>query len=143
MAGELKLESGREVALRELQQRSTYEGLLNGLPTREKNQKLLARLLQENAHRRYGVAPYIITPIEREIVLPEGETYPFGSPASLPRVHCVARFESITPTAAGAGDASGLAVIWFQEQFQYPPAADVAAQIKAIRWEEHAGNFEY
>jgi hypothetical protein len=142
VTGELKLESGREVVLRELQQRSTYEGLLNGLPTREKNQRLLARL-KENAHPRYGVAPYIIAPTEQEIVLPEGETYPFGTPASLPRVQCIARFESVTPTAAGAGDASGLVVIWFQEQFQYPPAAEVAAQMKAIRWEVHAGNFEY
>lgn len=55
----------------------------------------------------------------------------------------VARFTSLSPTANGTGDASGLVVVWFQEQFAFPPAEDIASQLRSLNWERHAGNFEY
>jgi hypothetical protein len=143
MKNDIKLCSGRVVALRELRQSSTYEGLLNGLPTKERNQKLVSQLLEQHRHQRYEVAPLLIKAFEREIALPDDEVYPFGTPAALPSVTCVGRFESLDPTTPHSGDASGLTVIWFQDHFQYPPPPEILAQLESIKWESHAGNFDY
>ena len=143
MKNDIKLQTGRSIYLRELRQYEVYEGLLNGLPTRELNEKFMARLLEEEASPTYQSAPYIITPIERKIEMPEGETYPFGTPAALPSVVCICRFESLFPRASEQGDASGMVVIWFQEDFHYPPEQDIVIQILNIDWESLAGDFEY
>ena len=45
--GELDLSSGRRLSLRELQQYLTYEGLLEGLSTVERNKHRLGRLVTE------------------------------------------------------------------------------------------------
>lgn len=140
---QIVLESSRFITLRELRLRGTYEGLLNGLPTREKNLRLLERIAKNEGCARYGVAPIIISPVEVEIELPEGEEYPFGFPARLPDIYCIARFESIAPTQDGAGDASGLVIVWFQENFSVPPSPDILHQLKSVEWEKYAGNFQY
>jgi hypothetical protein len=142
MSNKMHLQSGLVLLVRELRQLSTYEGLLEGLPTKEKNQKLIARLLQQQVDPRYAVPAHLILPNERMIEMSEGEIYPFGTPAALPSVTCIGRFESLSPTARGKGDASGLVVI-FQEDFQYPPPDEVTARLEANEWEKHAGNFEY
>lgn len=143
MKTELKLQTGRMVMLRELRQYGTYEGLLNGLPTKERNQKRLAHLIEEEGRNRYNTAPYLIEPAERTLELPKGDVYPFGTPSALPAVTCICRLESFAPTPRGTGDASGLVVIWFQNVFQYPPPGEIDAQLKAIDWDGLAGNFEY
>lgn len=143
MSHEFKLRSGRTVRLRDLRQRGTYEGLLEGLPTSERNKRLMASLLRDEAHALYAVPAYLIAPLEQAIRLPEGESYPFGTPAALPAITCVGRFDSLSPTATGSGDASGLVVIWFQEEFQYPPPSDIVASLQLIDWDAHAGNYEY
>jgi len=143
MPNEIELHSGRIVFVRELHQIGTYEGLLNGLPTKEKNERLVARILQERVHARYGMPVHLIAPRERMLKMPDGETYPFGTPAALPGVTCVGRFESLSPTRKDAGDASGLVVLWFQETFQYPLSPEILTSLQAIDWQACAGNFEY
>ena len=85
----------------------------------------------------------IVPPVEDEIKLPQGEEYPFGFPARLPQIYCTARFESLSPTRNGEGDASGLVVVWFQEEFSVPPSPEILQHLRSIEWEKHAGNFEY
>jgi hypothetical protein len=143
MTDEIKLQSGRSIYLRELHQYGVYEGLLNGLPTRERNEKFVTRLLKEEVSQTYQSTPYLIPPVEQIIEMPEGNTYPFGTPAALPSVVCICRFESLLPKASTQGDASGMVVIWFQENFHYPPEREIVMQIQQIDWESHAGNFEY
>lgn len=143
MSNEIELTSGRVVFLQELHQIGTYEGLLNGLPTKERNERFVARMLQEQVHTRYAMPVYLIAPHERVLEMPDGETYPFGTPAALPAVTCVGRFESLSPTRKDAGDASGLVVLWFQETFQYPLPPEILAGLQAIDWQAYAGNFEY
>jgi len=140
---QIVLGSSRSIALRELRLRGTYEGLLSGLPTKEKNRRLLERLAKSEVHARYGVAPHIVPPVETEIELPSGETYPFGLPARLPQVVCTARFESLSPTSKSAGDASGLVVVWFQEDFAVPPPSEVLLRLQSIDWDSDAGSFDY
>jgi hypothetical protein len=142
MNREFKLQSGRLVMLQELRQRVTYEGLLNGLPTAEKNKALVKRLLTDQSLQPYGTAPVLLPFVERLIELPPGEEYPFGTPSALPSVTVIARFTSISPTLSGKGDASGLVVLWFQEAFSFPPSAETLSQLGVVDWEQHAGNYE-
>lgn len=134
----LTLNSGRGVRLESLRQYGTYRGLLEGLPTIENNQRMIEGLLKERSH---GAPPLLIRAVEKLIELPPGRKYPFGTPSALPSVTCIIRLESHLPTVGGEGDESGLTVIWFQEDFSFPPTSEIEAQIKAIQWDDLAGNF--
>ena len=143
MTGEVQLRTGREITVSEFRQLSTYEGQLEGLPTKEKNERLLQRLSNDETLASYGVPLAVLPPTESLIELPPDYEYPFGTPAALPSVMVVARFTSMSPTNKGEGDASGLTVAWFQEGFSWPPPAEVLSQLEALDWEHLAGNFEY
>jgi hypothetical protein len=133
----------RSARLHELRQSLTYEGLLEGLPTVEGNQRRIKYVLQKSESQRYGVGPYLVPPVEKPIERPSGEPYPFGTPSSLPSVTCIARFEAIGPTVPGKGDGSGLVVVWFQECFALPIDSEVLLHLRNLDWNRHAGSYEF
>jgi hypothetical protein len=139
----LTLPSGRTINLRELQQRYTYDGLIEGLPTAEGNRGLLESL--PRVHHHCGRPAHLIPPKETLLNYrdPSGEPYPFGTPAMLPPILCVAQFESPQPAADKDAHGSALAVVWFQDRFAFPIAEDVIKAIAAIDWEASAGDFLY
>jgi len=143
MTSEFKTASGRTIYLHEISQRATYEGMIEGLPTVEKNKQLIKHLLAQSQWSQYGVDPLLLPQREERIELPVGEEYPFGTPSALPSVTCIARFESLTPTRGGTGDFSGLVVLWFQSEFGFPPPGDIQEQLRLIPWDEKAGNYVY
>ena len=140
--GKFKLLSGRLVALQELRQHRTYEGLLEGLPTREANAYLLQDLISQHRDTPYPGLPYLIQPAETRIEFPDALEYPFGTPASLPGVTCVARFTSLEPIRSN-GDYSGLVIIWLQDEFAFPVAPGVMSHLLAMDWSAHAVDLEY
>src|SRR5437762_36524 len=87
----IQLDGGRDLFLVALNQSRTYEGLLEGLPTKEKNAGIIKRAAK-TAQELWRGAPYLITPTETAITL--DHDYPFGTPASIPVVVCFARFRS-------------------------------------------------
>ena len=141
MTQEVQLNTGRKIAVKELRQYGTYEGLLEGLPTSERNKRLIQQLRSDESIASYGVAPVLLPVTERPIEL--GRQYPFGTPAALPPVIVVARFASMRPTTNGQGDASGLTVVWFQDDFCWPPALEVLSQLERLDWESLAASFEF
>lgn len=142
--GELDLPSGRRLYLRELTQRLTYEGLLEGLPTAERNKQRLDQLVADYRDKPYAGKPYLIRPKETLIEYSrDGRPYPFGTPSALPAVTCIARFDSLQPARDQSSDLSGLVVIWFQEEFAFPIDATVLAQLLAIDWDTHAVDVSY
>ena len=140
---EIQLHSKRSIRLLALQQSRTYAGLLEGLPTTKLNQSLLADLPAQ--HRNYGRPAHVIKPVEELIPYSDqsGEPYPFGTPARLPFILCVAQFESFQPARDMDAHASGLAVVWFQHHFAFPIDEDMVKAVQAIDWTEHAGDFFY
>lgn len=140
---EILLHSKRSIRLLALQQSRTYAGLLEGLPTTEINQGLLADLPAK--HRDYGRPAHVIKPVEELIPYSDqsGEPYPFGTPARLPPILCAAQFESFQPARDMEAHASGLTVVWFQRHFAFPIDEDVVKAIQAIDWAECAGDFFY
>lgn len=135
------LHQGRVVSLRSLNQWSVYADLLEGLPTRERNDALIQRLLkEEQAHS--GHAPLLIVPHQEPISI--SRRYPFGEPAKLPPVVCVARLHSPEPTTPGSSkDLSRLTVIWFQNRYAFPISAVAEDALRNIDWAGLAEDDQY
>lgn len=141
MTAELRLVSGRLVSLKELHMRATYDGLLEGVPTVEINLTLIKRTLADPAHRAYGAPPLLLHAPQTPVTF-RGRTHSAeGRLATLPPVAVVARFTSLKPTAGEETDASGLSLLWYQDDFGFPPAPDLLARLRAVDWDRHAVNY--
>ena len=132
--------SGRKIRLLAIDQYYTYEGLLLGVPTREMNQEDMDRLLAEYVRpAEYGV-PLLLQPTQQPLEVPQHRPV-HGTPATLPSVTCIARFNS--GGQLGTDDIwSVLRVIWFQEDFAFPIEDRALRQISEIDWETHATGWE-
>jgi hypothetical protein len=138
--GEFTLSNGRTVALISLRQWAVYAGLLEGLPTRERNDAEVSALVKE-ARAADGREPVLIPPTQRPIEH-EGR-YPFGEPASLPRIGCIARFHSFQPARDPKMDVSDLTVIWFQDDYAFPMSDEAESAILALDWGSVATDGEW
>jgi len=137
----IQLDDGRDLFLVALNQSRTYEGLLEGLPTKEKNSAIIKRTAK-TAQELWRGAPFLITPAETAITL--DHDYPFGTPASIPAVVCIARFRSLSPISADNGnDHSELTIVWFQSDFALPIAESALTHIRLIDWNSHAADYQY
>lgn len=127
----LKLRCGRTVTIRSLRQWSVYAGLLEGLPTRERNEESIARIVQQSrdADRH---EPFLITPTQTPIKY-DG-SYSFGEPASLPSICCVAHLHHFGPARDSTMDCSDLTVIWFQDDFAFPIDEAAHNQLLSLDW---------
>jgi len=137
---ELTLSSGRAIQLYALNQWAEYAWILEGLPTRERNEAALARIVEE-ARQQDGHAPVLIHAVQKPIAY-EGR-YPFGEPAALPAIGCVGRFRSLSPAREPGHDYSALTIIWFQDQYAFPIDPDVERAIAGIDWGTFAIDREY
>lgn len=136
-AGDFGLTDGRTLHLREFRQSAIYQGLIEGFPTKEMNEKIIDSLVRE-AQREGDVRPYLIKPVERLL----DHNYPFGTPAALPKIGCVARFESDEPARNPGMDYSSLVVVWFQEKFGLPTDGALIDAIREIDWAAAAQDHE-
>jgi len=137
---EFILASGRKIGLLAIDQYYTYEGLLLGVPTLEMNQDTMDRLVARYANPAdYGV-PLLLEPEQQLLDLP-GRRHVLGTPATLPSVTCIARFNS--DGQQGTDDHwSVLRVIWYQGDFAFPIDDRALQQIAEIDWETHATGWE-
>lgn len=132
--------SGRTIRLLAIDQYCTYEGLLLGVPTWEMNQEKMDRLRAAYVlPGGYGV-PLLLEP-EQQPVEVSDRRHMLGTPARLPSVTCIARFNS--GGQQGTDDIwSVLRVIWFQDHFAFPIEDRALRQIAEIDWETHASGWE-
>jgi hypothetical protein len=137
---ELKLTDGRSISLNSLRQWRVYAGLLEGLPTRERNDAEIASIVAQ-ARETDRHEPFVVIPQQQPIAY-EGR-YPFGTPAALPSICCVARFTSHRPARDTKMDYSLLTVIWFQDDFAFPLSEGAARAIARLDWHELALDAEY
>lgn len=124
------LASGREIVLTDFRQEAVYRGLLEGLPTRERNQATIERLRDDARERSGGHLPFVIEPVQTPIEYVG--RYPFGTPASLPDIACVGTFVS---EGRDVLTFTQLTVIWFQDDFAFPMSDDARAAIAALDWD--------
>ena len=136
------LDCGFRIELCELKQKRVYEGLLEGLPTRERNERYLAELVEQVRDASGHVPVTLLNPESKPIET--REPYPFGQPESLPRIVCVGRFRAESCTQATDDPAdhySELVIVWFQEEFMASVPDVVDRRIRQVVWEGLAGNF--
>lgn len=129
---EMRLGGGVVVRMYKLEQTLTYHGLLEGLPTRERNDERLARA-------RAAPRTYVVPPEQEPIDI--GRTYPFGTPASLPRVECVAHVRGSGWQDAVLFETIGR-VVWFQASWAMPVAPEVLAHLEGVDWRTFAQEYE-
>jgi hypothetical protein len=134
------LATGRVLSLESLDQWFVYAGLLEGLPTRERNDAEIEMILAR-ARQRDRYEPFLITPIQRplESHLP----FRFGEATALPAIACVARFFSQKPARDPKLDCSGLTVIWFQDEYAFPLSEDAERALHTLDWQRLASEGTY
>lgn len=137
---EITLASGRAIRMTAINQWAAYAGMLEGVPTKERNERIVARAV-ETAKSTFSWEPHLIRPTERPIKL--GREYPFGIPSSLPGVVCIGLFDSFSVARDEQMDASALTIVWFQDQFAFPISAIALHAISTLDWNELASDYEY
>ncbi|MEZ6139174.1 MAG: hypothetical protein R3B84_01265 [Zavarzinella sp.] len=137
---EFHLSNGRVIRLTAIDQWGTYSGLLEGVPTKEMNERLILNTM-DKARKRWHFEPYLIRPIERPIEL--GSKYPFGTPASIPDITCIGNFDCFNTARDKSMDGSTLPIVWFQSEFAFPIDEAIQEQIRSLEWEKHASDFQY
>ena len=137
---EFQLSNGRVIRLVAIDQWGTYSGLLEGVPTKEMNERHI-RYTMDAARERRHFEPYLIQPIETPIEL--GRKYPFGTPASIPEITCIGQFNCLDTARDNSMDGSTLPIVWFQSDFAFPIDEAVQEHIRSLDWEKHAFDFQY
>ncbi|MBX2803342.1 MAG: TIGR02996 domain-containing protein [Myxococcales bacterium] len=129
---------GRRLTIDLLEQSQLYAGMLEGLPTRQRNEGILDRLMQRARQRGHGQQPCLLQPTQTPIEWPHERPYPFGDPARLPAVGSIGHFRSRGPDVLHA---TSLWVVWCQHQLG-PPEPQIVAALGRLDWEQHAHVFE-
>lgn len=136
----LRLASGREIALVQFHAVGTYDGMLEGLPTRRVNDRMLARLAaQAEAVFGGGWPIHIVEPARTatdRVANRRGETVEL-----LPSVTCFGTFESEPKNSDDANPFSGdpfglsiLQVVWFQRDLDQPIGVTASAAVRELDW---------
>ena len=137
---EFQLNSGRLIRLTAIDQWGTYSGLLEGLPTREMNARIIKRTL-EDAKQKSHFDPYLIQPTETLIEMER--KYPYGVPASIPAITCVAHFDCFDIARDASSDGSTLSMVWFQSDFAFPIDEAILSHIQSVDWDKYASDYAY
>jgi len=134
---EVTLDDGRRISAWACYAQSTYAGLLEGLPDRRFNDRLLADLVLRAASLFDGSPIHIIAPTRTD------DTFEHGSRRHaferLPRFWVAAAFDS-EPIDTGK-EWSALTVIWFQDE-PLPVTAKAHAKVRALDWNAAAKDYE-
>jgi len=155
----ITLLDGREVALFRLYQRYTYEGVLAGGPSAERNNAMCEEAvahararpwLSANApvtlippkihHQQANLTPKFMRQWER---LTGSNVSPPLSVPQLPAVICFGCFASDVLKSRPDEFGSRLCIIWFQPQFALPVDPEVECEIKSVAWEKLAAGYEF
>ena len=134
----ITLDSGIEIELYELIQKLTYEGLIEGLPTKKMNASIVKHSVDR--HSSGNMKTYLIEPVETPIEIKRD--YPFGEPARLPSITCVARFESDYSRKEPFLYRTTAKVIWFQSDFALPIEEEILEIIRSVDWPNASTEYE-
>jgi hypothetical protein len=121
--------SNAEARVQRFEQRLAYGGLLEGLPTRERNDELIERL-------RNGSHTYVVPPLQTPIDF-FGRPYPLGTPASLPRIESIAHLSAPAWTTPEF-DVSFGRVVWFQDNWGPDLDPITAEHLAGVDWTSFA-----
>lgn len=121
---------GEIVSLTKFDQSLTYEGLLEGVPTREINNRIIDRVVSLVKEKFDIKKVKLIPPVEKELPENSAEDNVFGDEYfELPKVICSAKFEGVDERGY-----TELAVVWLQDEFCFNENSVVVEEVKKIKW---------
>ena len=139
------LDSGRVLTMNSFVQYSTYSGMMEGLPTRKRNDAMVDYAPESetyvlHAPRLYGDLCSRMPPDHFMSKIPFENQYEV-----LPGVTCVANMTSEPCDAPDWDDIdppakSSLTLVWFQNEWAMPIAPEVMEKLKTFDWDAHAYN---
>lgn len=132
---EIRLHDGRTIALTSLLQSRTYEGLIEGLPTVEMNQRIIDSVIHQ-AKTQWHDVPLLIEPVGEPIKT--SRPYPFGHTVSIPSIQCISRWTSSFESQGDLDGFSSLTVVFFQDSFAMPIAPEIISRIVECDWDRLA-----
>lgn len=133
----LTLNSGQQIRTNRLLQYRTYGGMLLGLPNPMANEMIISDALKRAEQFGGDGKPYLIQPrvmafaewwLVRYGKRVENTDEPLPECAALPAIACIAQFEAMDKLSV-------VAVVWFQNEFAFPIAPEIMAQIVALNWD--------
>lgn len=145
---QVALRCGRRVTLQSLDQWMTYDGWLEGVPSREWNDGIVAGSLREAERRGAGGArPFLIAPARRGDLREPGDmagtrAMSDQAPEWLPMVTCVGVLRDLTPIRGASKAGSMLTVLWFQDEYALPIDVSVLRQLQSLDWERLAADID-
>ncbi len=128
---EIELAGGVRVRLVELHQVETYDGLLEGVPRTKTNALHIERLREK--YPGICVLPPVETPLSSA-----PRPHPFGPPARLPSIQCVARFKAMED---GCAYREGR-FAWFQPTWAPPIDAAALEAFRRLDWPSCSTRYE-
>lgn len=128
-----------EVSFKKIKQSPTYEGFLEGLPTRSSNQRLIPRVYEE-AKKYCGLEEvFLIEPDQTPI--PVTPSYKGEAPMEFPPITILAELYHFGVFKDRHKDYSSLGLVWFQHDFAFPIDEDILAKIVNIPFRKCCGEF--
>lgn len=124
----MKFRDNRRPSLEFLNQKQTYFGLYEGVPTAEINRDYVAHAQQDAKTLFSGLPLYLVPPIEKVWTNNSGSAY-----ASLPGVTCIA-YLSDKPMNPDM-ECSRLIVLWYQDSYALPIAPHILEHLSGVDWE--------
>ena len=118
------------VSIRNIFQETIYTGMAEGYPNEAINNQIIQDMKTKAATLCNIAAVHIIEP--------EQKPFPFlanqynGLPVALPEVACIAELFFYGSFKNENNDYSGLAIVWFQDDFAFPIDQVVLEKIKQI-----------
>ncbi|GAA3959264.1 hypothetical protein GCM10023085_47080 [Actinomadura viridis] len=128
------------IRLTSVEMRTTYGGLIEGVPTASHNERVIERAA-ERAGKMFRRPVYVVPPVRTG----GGRTGFRGEPVEfLPPVECTGSFSG-PPTSRAAGDwwFTSLAVVWFQALGGRVVHPDAEKAMYGMPWDELAQDFTF
>ena len=127
----IQFADGRQPDIHQLTQHAIYANVLEGVPNRFVNQRIVEDALA--AARRMGEPCHLLPP--KITALRPGDDRGQWTLERLPRVCCIAKLVS-GPTHPEHDDdwRSELTVLWFQDSYALPLDADARAALAQLDW---------
>ena len=141
MNSELIIEFDKKVTIKTIKQWETYGGLLEGVPTKRSNKRTIERTKKE-AKKITGVHQIFLIETEQKPI-EHIKNYVFGTPASLPKITCVAELWYNDVFRDKNKMFSSLCIIWYQEDYAFPIEEHILDAIKEIPFSKICGEFDY
>ncbi|WP_436777335.1 hypothetical protein [Yinghuangia sp. YIM S09857] len=138
----ITLASRRGIELAELRMSSTYGGMLEGVPTKRVNERLVAARLRIAGNTFSHWPVHLIPPVST----PRGTMTVRDEPIEeLPRVACLGAFTSyeIDPAHNTGWYFSALVVVWFQDTPTPPSDESAPEALRNLPWEKLARDLEH